>query len=272
MNLDFMLTNITIPVHDEERRLPRSLPRLHRFLHDRCPFEFEIVIADNASTDRTPEIARELAEAHDRVRVLRLEEKGRGRALKKAWGESDASILSYMDVDLSTDLQSFPALIEAVAIGGFDVAIGSRLLQESSTTRGWKRELISRCYNRMIRMVCGTRFRDAQCGFKALTHEAATRLLPLVEDNGWFFDTELLILAEKLGWRLYELPVRWLDDSDSHVKIWRTAVDDLKGLVRVRRNLFRRAYPVADRSADDAMRMSEMSKSHKGSRPNLNVP
>jgi glycosyltransferase involved in cell wall biosynthesis len=227
MNLAFLLTNITIPVHDEETRLPRSLPRLHRFLHDRFRFEFEIVIADNASTDRTPEIARDLAREHDRVRVLRLEEKGRGRALKHAWGTSDAAILSYMDVDLSTDLEAFPALIEALATGGFDVAFGSRLLPASSTTRGWKREIISRCYNRIIRMVCGARFADAQCGFKAITREAATGLLPLVEDNGWFFDTELLILAEKMGWRALELPVRWVDDPDSHVKIWRTAVEDL---------------------------------------------
>jgi glycosyltransferase involved in cell wall biosynthesis len=224
-------------VFDEEERLPRSLPRLHRFLHDRCRFEFEIVIADNASTDRTPEIARELAREHDRVQVLRLEDKGRGRALKHAWGTSDAAILSYMDVDLSTDLDSFPTLIEALATGGFDVAFGSRLLPASSTTRGWKREIISRCYNQIIRIICDTRFADAQCGFKAISREAATRLLPLVEDNGWFFDTELLILAEKLGWRLCEQPVRWVDDSDSRVRICRTAVEDLKGLMRVRRNL-----------------------------------
>jgi glycosyltransferase involved in cell wall biosynthesis len=237
-----MLVNVTIPVYNEAERLPRSLPRLHRFLCESCPFDFEIVIADNGSTDGTPGLAADLLRQHRQVRVLRLEEPGRGRALKRAWRESPADILSYMDVDLSTDLAAFCPLIEPLADGCFDVAIGSRLLPASSTTRGWKRDLISRCYNRLIKVAFGTRFADAQCGFKAITRTAAAALLPLVKDDAWFFDTELLILAEKLGYRVFEVPVRWVDDSDSHVRIWKTAIEDLKGLLRVRRSLSRTTH------------------------------
>ncbi len=237
-----MLVNVTIPVYNEAERLPRSLPRLHRFLCENCPFDFEMVIADNGSTDETPTLAADLARKHRQVRVLRLEEPGRGRALKRAWRESGADILSYMDVDLSTDLAAFGPLIKPLAEGGFDMAIGSRLLPGSVTTRGWKRDLISRSYNHLLKLGFRAEFADAQCGFKAITRSAAAALLPLVEDDAWFFDTELLILAQKLGYRVFELPVRWVDDSDSHVRIWRTAIEDIKGLLRVRRNLDRTTH------------------------------
>jgi glycosyltransferase involved in cell wall biosynthesis len=232
-----VLVNVTIPVFNEETRLQRSIPKLHAFLSEHCRFKFEIVIADNASTDRTLEIARLFSETHPTVRAVHLDQKGRGRALKNVWCETQAEVLSYMDVDLSTDLYAFPPLIEGLVSGGFDVAIGSRLLKPSLTTRGFKREVISRSYNRLIKLFFHTRFSDAQCGFKAITRKAASCLLPLVEDNEWFMDTELLILAERLGCRIFDLPVHWVDDSDSRVKIWRTALEDLRGLARVKRNL-----------------------------------
>jgi hypothetical protein len=174
--------------------------------------------------------------------VLHLDEKGRGRAVKTAWNESKADILSYMDCDLSTDLAAFPPLIESMISGRFDVAVGSRLLKPSLTTRGIRRETISRGYNLLIKASFHTKFSDAQCGFKAITKRAAQELLPLVEDNGWFMDTELLILAEKLGYRIFDLPVRWKDDPDTRVKIWSTAIEDIRGLLRLRRNFVRRAY------------------------------
>ncbi len=238
-----MLINVTIPVFNEERRLRANLPTLHRFLRDRCPFHFELVIADNGSTDKTLEVVRSLSHTHEAVRVLHLDEKGRGRAVKHAWNASEADILSYMDVDLSTDLAAFPPLIEALQGGGYDVAVGSRRLKPSLTTRGLKREVISRCYMLLVKTLFQTKFSDAQCGFKAITRSAATALLPLVEDNGWFMDTELLILAEKTGCRILDLPVRWVDDPDSRVRIWSTAMEDLKGLSRVRRNLAAGKFP-----------------------------
>ena len=242
------LVNVTIPVFNEEARLRGSIPRLHKFLSAHCRFNFEIVIADNASMDRTLEIARLFSEMHPAVRAVHLDQKGRGRALKKVWSESQADILSYMDVDLSTDLFSLPPLVEALIGGGFDLAIGSRLLKPSLITRGLRRAFISHGYNLLIKLLFHTRFSDAQCGFKAITREAASGLLPQVEDNGWFMDSELLILAEKLGFRIFDLPVRWVDDSDSRVKIWRTAVEDLKGLARVKRNFANGKYNAAMRN------------------------
>jgi glycosyltransferase involved in cell wall biosynthesis len=233
--------NVTIPVANEERRLPRSLPRLHRFLSEsfRLPLEFQIVIANNGSTDRTQEIAEQFSREYPNVRVLRIPEKGRGGAVKKAWLESEAEVLTYMDVDLATDLEAFPALVEAVASGQADIAIGSRRMASSKTNRSWRREVISRAYLRLARLLCGLRCSDAQCGFKAVSRTAAQALLPQVEDNGWFFDTELLVRAQWGGYRIAEVPVKWTEDRDSRVKILRTAWEDVRGLMRLRRELAR---------------------------------
>lgn len=206
-------------------------------LPDSVPFDYELVIANNGSTDRTLEIARQLAREHRRVRVLDVAEQGRGRALQRAWQSSPAAVLSYMDVDLSTDLAAFPSLIGAVASGDFDLAIGSRLLPGARVQRRWKRELTSRGYNRLVRALVHTRLADAQCGFKAISRTAAQALLPQVQDPGWFFDTELLVLAERLGYRICEIPVHWVEERDSRVNIFSTALADLRGLLRLRRQL-----------------------------------
>lgn len=237
-----MLVNVTIPVYNEEQILPASIPALSKFLREHCRFEWEIVIADNASVDKTREVAENLSKELEHVRVIHLDQKGRGRALKKSWSESSADIVSYMDVDLSSNLFAFPPLIEALVSGGFDIGIGSRLLKASTTSRSVKREAVSRVYNLMVKTMFFTKFSDAQCGFKALTRKAANELLPKVEDTGWFFDTELLILGERLGYRIFDLPVSWVEDLDSRVKIVQTAIDDIKGLIRVRRNFWKGEY------------------------------
>ncbi len=246
-----MFLNVTIPVFNEEAQLAESVARLRACLGREGMIDCELVIADNGSTDRTFEIARSLCRRFAEIRAVHLDAKGRGGALKRVWLESRADILCYMDVDLSTDLAALPALIEAAACGGYDLAVGSRLLPDSRTTRGWKRELISRGYARLIRAMLGTHFSDAQCGFKAIRREVAQSLLPLVKDNGWFFDTELLVLAERLGYRTMDVPVRWVDDRDSRVKIFRTAWEDLKGLRRLRRSLGNQKK-VQPRIANDA--------------------
>jgi glycosyltransferase involved in cell wall biosynthesis len=230
---------IAIPVFNEEKRLRNAVVKLHPFLTRRLQVDWEIVIADNGSNDRTLAIAESLSQEFPGVRVVYLNENGRGGALKRIWSESDADILSYMDVDLSSDLESFPSLIEALTTGGYDVAVGSRLLNPGLTTRCFKREFVSRCYNLLVRSILGTHFSDAQCGFKALTRRAAQHLLPLVEGMGWFFDTELLVMAEKSGYRIFDLPVRWVENCDSRVKIFRTSIVDLKELLRLRRKLRR---------------------------------
>jgi glycosyltransferase involved in cell wall biosynthesis len=218
--------DIVVPVYNEERVLASSVERLRTWAAEHLPYRQRIVIADNASTDRTLEVARGLAaEDPDGVGVLHLERKGRGRALKQAWLESRADAMCYMDVDLSTDLEDVVPLLRAVLDEGFEVAYGSRLARRASIERSLRREVNSRGYNALIRLLFWTKFSDAQCGFKAISREAAQRLLPHVRDTEWFFDTELLILAEKSGCKLREVPVRWVEDPDSRVKfpqdIWK---------------------------------------------------
>lgn len=236
--------DVVIPVFNEETDLGPCVRRLHEHLTRTFPYPFRITIADNASTDRTPEVAAALAASVAGVRSTRLEQKGRGRALRTVWGESDAPVLAYMDVDLSTDLNALLPLVAPLISGHSDLAIGTRLARSSRVVRGAKREFISRAYNLLLRSSLSARFSDAQCGFKAIRREVATRLLPLVEDSGWFFDTELLVLAERAGLRIHEIPVDWVDDPDSTVHIVRTATEDLKGVWRVGRALAVGALPL----------------------------
>ncbi len=224
---------IVVPVYNEEAALERSIRRLHRFLTESFPFGWRIVIADNASTDRTPEVARALQAKLRGVSYLRLERKGRGRALREAWTRSDARVVAYMDVDLSTDLRALLPLVAPLLSGHSDVAIGSRLAHGARVVRGPKRELISRFYNRLLHATLRARFSDAQCGFKAVRRDALDGLLTAVRDNAWFFDTELLVLAQRRGLRIHEVPVDWVDDPDSRVDIVRTALEDLKGIARL---------------------------------------
>ncbi len=225
--------DIVVPVYNEQDGLERSVRRLHRFLRDSFPFSWRIVIADNASTDATPAIARALAEDLPGVASLRLERKGRGRALRAAWTDSGARVVAYMDVDLSTDLRALLPLVAPLLSGHSDIAIGTRLAHGARVVRGPKRELISRAYNRVLHMVLRARFSDAQCGFKAVRADAAASLLDDVRDDGWFFDTELLVLAQRRGLRIHEVPVDWIDDPDSRVDVVSTALTDLRGVARL---------------------------------------
>ena len=227
------LIDIVVPVYNEQGSLEPSIRRLHRFLDDHLPFAWRIVIADNASTDATPTIAADLARELPNTELLRLAAKGRGRALRAAWSRSHADVRCYMDVDLSTDLRALLPLIAGVVSGHSDVAIGTRLAPGSRVVRGPKRELISRSYNRLLRLLLRARFSDAQCGFKAISARAASMLLPEVQDDAWFFDTELLMLAQRRGLRIHEVAVDWVDDPDSSVDIVPTALADLRGVVRL---------------------------------------
>jgi glycosyltransferase involved in cell wall biosynthesis len=225
--------DIVVPVYNEEAGLERSIRRLHRFLRDAFPFSWRIVIADNASTDATPAIASALAQDLAGVEHLRIERKGRGLALRSSWSLSDARVVAYMDVDLSTDLRALLPLVAPLLSGHSDVAIGTRLAHSARVVRGPKRELISRAYNRLLHVVLRARFSDAQCGFKAVRRDALATLLDDVRDDGWFFDTELLVLAQRRGLRIHEVPVDWVDDPDSRVDIVSTAITDLRGVARL---------------------------------------
>ncbi|MFZ0042061.1 MAG: dolichyl-phosphate beta-glucosyltransferase [Solirubrobacteraceae bacterium] len=226
--------DIVIPVYNEQAGLESSIRRLHAFLNAELPLAWRIVIADNASTDATLQVARGLAFELSHTTVLHLDAKGRGRALRAAWTASEADVLCYMDVDLSTDLRALAPLLSALVSGHSEVAIGSRLAAGARVTRGPKRELISRSYNRVLTLALGARFSDAQCGFKAIRADVARELLPEIRDDGWFFDTELLVLAQRRGLRIHEVAVDWVDDPDSRVDILATALADLRGVARLR--------------------------------------
>jgi len=233
------LVDVVVPVYNEERDLAPSVRKLREFLDTQFPLPAMITIADNASVDSTLAVAEQLARELKDIRVLHLDAKGRGRALRAAWLSSPAAVVAYMDVDLSTDLGALHPLVAPLVAGESDVAIGSRLARGAQTRRGFKREFISRGYMLVLRIALGVHFTDAQCGFKALRTEVARQIVPKIEDQTWFFDTELLVLAQRAGFRVHEVPVKWTDDPDSRVDIIRTAIDDLRGVARLRFGLFR---------------------------------
>jgi glycosyltransferase involved in cell wall biosynthesis len=234
---DPVVVDVVVPVYNEAPTLEASVRRLRGYLDTRFPVRGRIVIADNGSDDGTWPIAQRLSVELDGVEAIHVGRRGRGLALRTAWNASTAAVVAYMDVDLSTDLDALLPLVAPLLSGHSDVAIGSRLTPGARVTRGVKREVISRCYNIIVRSALRTRVTDAQCGFKALRTDVARQLLPTVADDSWFFDTELVVRAERNGLRVHEVPVDWVEDPDSRVHIIATAWDDLKGIRRLRRDL-----------------------------------
>lgn len=224
---------IVIPVYNEEATVEASILRLHRYLTEQFPLTWVVTVADNGSGDRTWGLACRLAGELRGVRAVHVAQKGRGRALRTAWLASTARVVAYMDVDLSTDLDGLLPLVAPLLSGHSDLAIGTRLAPDARVVRGARREIISRGYNLILKTVLANRFSDAQCGFKAVRADVARALMPLVDDQGWFFDTELLALAEHNGLRIHEVPVDWVDDPDSRVDVTHTALEDLRGIRRM---------------------------------------
>lgn len=241
--------DIAIPVLNEAQQLLGSIQTLVAFLDQSFPYQWRVVILDNGSTDGTDDIGHELARRVPNVFYHQLAERGRGRALREAWRRSEADICAYMDVDLSTNLNAFPSLIDAIARRGFDVAIGSRLIRGAQVKRSLKREIISRGYNGLVKVLFRNRFSDGQCGFKAIRSDVAKLLLPHIVNQNWFFDTELLLLAERFGFSIAEVPVAWIEDLDSRVKLFATAREDVQGLLRVRMTRYPRLEHVPSRQA-----------------------
>ena len=243
--------DLVLPVYNEEAILERSTETVLAWADAHPEHAWRIVIADNASADRTLEIGRRLEQQHEgRVAALHIPMKGRGIALRVAWLTSPSEVLAYMDVDLSTGIEHILELIDPIAAGEVDLAYGTRLHRDSQTARGLKRELTSRVYVLLLRRLGRLRVSDAQCGFKAISREAARALVPLVEDSGWFFDSELLLLAQENGYRMREVPVRWVEDRDSRVAIVHTALEDLKGIWRLRRGGVPRVRRQPDSAGD----------------------
>jgi len=225
--------DIVVPVYNEEKILEKSISTLYNFLEKNFKYDWNIIIADNASKDNTLEVANSLSKKYKKVKILHLNQKGRGRALRIAWTKSDADIVSYMDVDLSTDLSFFPIMIDSL-IQGYDVATGSRLMEGAEIKRSFKRELLSRGYNVLVRLILGVKYKDSQCGFKAVKREIVNDVVPEVRDNNWFFDSELLFRSHMKGYKIKEIPVKWIEDEDSRVKIVSTVTNYLKSIAVLR--------------------------------------
>ncbi len=245
-----ILVDVVIPVLNEAHVLEESVATVREFLRENLPYRWQIVIVDNGSTDGTFDVAQNLAHKFEDVKFVHLEERGRGRALREAWMSSEADVVLYTDVDLSTDLAFLPKLVKALAGDGYDMATGSRLAKDSVTKRSFKREITSRVYNRFVKWILFTKFSDAQCGFKAVTREVVDKIVPQVKDQGWFFDTELLVLGEKQGYKIKEIPVVWTEDDDSRVKIIPTAMKNMAGVFRLRWHLTRNCLKKLKRFKD----------------------
>jgi glycosyltransferase involved in cell wall biosynthesis len=239
VNANLQTIDIVVPVYNEESALEPNIELLLAYLREEYPFRFRVVVVDNASTDSTRDILDRLEALHPEVTGYRLDRKGRGLALREAWSRSEADVVAYMDVDLSTNLESLLPLVAPILSGHSEVAIGTRLAHHAHVRRQLKREVLSRGYNGLVHLLFRARFSDAQCGFKAVRADVVRRLLPLVADDGWFFDTELLLLAERNGCRIHEVPVDWIEDLDSRVDILPTVWGDLRGLWRMRRSFWR---------------------------------
>ncbi len=251
-----VLVDVMIPVLNEAHVLAASVAEVRRYLTAHATWRWRVVIIDNGSHDGTDRVAESLVQQHADVRFVQLPQRGRGRALRRAWTQSDADIMAYTDVDLSTELAALPRLVYGITHEGYDLGTGSRLLRESKTRRSLKREAISRIYNVIVKLVLGTSFSDAQCGFKVVSRAVVRDVVPQIEDEAWFFDTELLAIAERQGYRIKDLAVEWNEDNDSRVKIVPTAIEDLKGVWRLRKKFWRernlpRRHP-ADAAANRA--------------------
>jgi glycosyltransferase involved in cell wall biosynthesis len=231
-DMEMATVDVMVPVYNEEAVLARSISTLRDFLREHLPCSWQIVVVDNGSIDGTLAVAQSLSEQYEDVKYVPIEQKGRGRALRESWLASSADIVSYMDVDLSTRLDAFPELVRS--LDEYDIAIGSRLMAGSRVGRSLKREITSRSYNMLIKLMFWPSFSDAQCGFKAAKREVVQDVVPMTRDNEWFFDTELLLLAERKGYRVGQIPVEWVEDADTRVRIVKTALQDIRGLLRLR--------------------------------------
>lgn len=229
------LVDLVIPVYNEQSVLEQSVHALASRMSEQADFPWRIVVVNNGSVDGTREIGERLATQFEWFQFMHLDQKGRGRALSATWMHTDAEFSLYMDVDLSTDLSAVSEAVDVLR-NGADLVSGSRLDSRSKITRCLKREVLSQGYSRLVHWVLRTRsFDDAQCGFKGVRISTIRPLLPLVQNQNWFFDTELLVLSEYAGLVVKTIPVAWVEDLDTRVNIPKTVYEDLKGLARLRR-------------------------------------
>lgn len=229
-----MNINLTIPVYNEEKVLTTNINKLVSFLTEKIKEDnWQIIIANNASTDNTAKLAEQLASQNSKIKTFNLDIKGRGHALKYSWLNFPADILAYCDVDLATDINKLPELFSLIK-NDCDLAIGSRYLPDSASCRKFKRLIISKGYIFLVKIFFKTKLTDFQCGFKALSQRLASIIVPKLKDGGWFFDTELILLAgndANHNFIIKELPVNWQENKNSKVKFFISIIKFIKNLI-----------------------------------------
>ena len=233
------MINIIIPLYNEGKIIAKTIETLIHFLaQSGFPYEYVITLANNASTDNSLMVCEELTRKFRQVRILDLTGKGKGRAIRAAWTTAEAEILTFMDADLSSDLSFFRSLIDAVVVEGYDLATGNRLGKNSKIiNRRFLRSVASRLYNIFIRVLFKTSISDHQCGFKAMSKQAFFSVAPLLEDNAWFFDTELIVMARQQGLKIKPIDIMWSDNTDSKVTLGRTSYEMFRAAWKLKKRL-----------------------------------
>jgi len=237
-----MKLNITLPCYNEERILKSNILRVFNFLKENVASDdWQIIIANNQSTDKTGQIGEELEKKFESIKHLEIFQKGKGVAIRESWQRFPADIYIFMDTDLATDLEALPRLIRAVKEEKFNVAIGSRFHPQSKVKRKLVRKIISFSYNLLRKILIGSKITDAPCGFKAVDKKIIQNILPQVKDEQWFFDSELVILAEKGGYKIKEIPIKWEDirekEDKSKVNTISLSLDYFKKLIKLKKRL-----------------------------------
>lgn len=231
---------ITIPAYNEEAIIESSLLKLaayaQKFLAD---YDYQIIVADNKSTDKTAEKVKQLLVKINRLDYLFIEQKGKGLAIRTTWQKylADFDYFVFMDADLATDLKALLPLVSALASENYDLAIGSRNLKKSKIQRSLLRRFFSFGYGVLAKLILGTKISDSTCGFKAVSQKVVQAIMPLVKNQTWFFDSELVFLAEKKGFKIKEIPVNWAEPSKenkSKVNVFKVSGQYLKELLRLR--------------------------------------
>ncbi len=231
---------IVIPAYNEEKILADTTSKLYNFCGNNLKDDWQLVIVNNKSTDKTTTIAKSLAGKYNQISYLYLDKKGKGRAIRAGWLKDLADIYCFMDADLATDLSALPSLIQEIK-NGYDLVIGSRFCPQSKVKRSLSRRLISKFYRLVLKIIFKTKIKDVPCGFKAISSKVKKELLPQVKNEEWFFDSELVILAEKQGYKIKEIPVTWTEprqkDNKSRVKILPIICSYFKEFINLKRRL-----------------------------------
>lgn len=231
---------IVIPIYNEEKILEKNILRLYNFLQNNNLENWQIVIADNASTDQSEKIGQKLNTNYQQIGYLKIPKRGKGIAIRTAWKKySDADIFTFIDADLSTDITFLPNLINAIAKENYDIAIGDRFDKNSKVKRNLKRNIISLGYRFILKISLKTKINDLPCGFKAINKKILDNIVPLVKNNTWFFDSEIVLLAEKMGYKIKKIPIIWQENREkqNNTPLWSIIKEYLKEILRLKKEL-----------------------------------